>query len=47
MEDESLIDRINELAREEPGSFEKESRGPMTEADRHPWKKLGVTLDQC
>jgi hypothetical protein len=47
MEDESVIERINELAREEHDLFERESRGRGTEADRERLKKLGVTLDQC
>ncbi len=47
MEGESVIDRINELAREEHELFEREPGGRVTEADRERLKKLGVTLDQC
>jgi len=47
MEDQSVIDRINELAREEHELFEKESRGEVNEAERDRMNKLNVTLDQC
>lgn len=47
MDDQSVIDRINELAREEHELFEMESRGQASEGDRDRLKRLGVTLDQC
>jgi hypothetical protein len=47
MEDQKVIDRINELAREEHDLFQRESRGEVTEQDRERMKRLEVTLDQC
>jgi hypothetical protein len=47
MEDQSVIERINELAREEHELFEKESKGQASDQDRDRMKKLEVTLDQC
>jgi hypothetical protein len=47
MEDQKVIDRINELAREEHDLFRRESRGEATEQDRERMKRLEVTLDQC
>jgi hypothetical protein len=47
MDDEIVIGRINELADEEHGLFEKESHGEASDADRERLKKLQVTLDQC
>ncbi len=47
MEDQKVIDRINELAREEHEIFEKESRGQASESERDRLKRLEVTLDQC
>jgi hypothetical protein len=47
MEDQKVIGRINELAREEHDLFQKESRGEVTEQDRERMKRLEVTLDQC
>jgi hypothetical protein len=47
MEDQSVIDRINELAHEEHELFERESRGEASEPDRQRLKRLQVTLDQC
>jgi hypothetical protein len=47
MEDQRVIDRINELAREEHELFEKESSGEVTDAERQRLKRLEVTLDQC
>jgi hypothetical protein len=47
MEDQSVIERINELAREEHELFEKESKGQATDQDRDRMKNLEVTLDQC
>ena len=47
MEDERVIQRINELAREEHELFEKESHGRVNDAERQRLKRLEVTLDQC
>jgi hypothetical protein len=47
MEDQSVIDRINELAHEEHALFEKESVGKATQAERERLKWLVVSLDQC
>jgi Protein of unknown function (DUF2630) len=46
MEDQSAIDRINELAREEHELFEKESRGEATVAERERLRDIEVALDQ-
>jgi hypothetical protein len=47
MDDQSAIDRINELAREEHELFEKESRGQVTDEERERLRHLQVALDQC
>jgi hypothetical protein len=47
MEDQKVIDRINELAREEHELFERESRGEASDRDRDRMQRLEVTLDQC
>jgi hypothetical protein len=47
MEDQNVIDRINELAREEHELFEKESHGAVTPGERERLKWLEVSLDQC
>ena len=47
MDDQTIIDRINELAHEEHELFEKESRGEATDGEREHLKRLEVTLDQC
>ena len=47
MADDKVIDRINELAREEHELFDRESRGTATDADREKLRRLQVTLDQC
>jgi hypothetical protein len=47
MEDQTIIDRINELARHEHELFERESRGEATDQEREELKRLEVTLDQC
>jgi Protein of unknown function (DUF2630) len=47
VEDQTVIDRINELAHEEHRLFGKESEGEATAADRERLKELQVTLDQC
>ena len=47
MDDKKVLNRIDELAREEHELFEKESHGKASEADRERLKRLQVTLDQC
>jgi hypothetical protein len=47
MEDQRVIDRINQLAREEHELWARESRGRATVEDRERLQELGVTLDQC
>jgi hypothetical protein len=47
MEDQSTIDRINELAREEHELFQKESQGQATPAERERLRSLEVALDQA
>lgn len=47
MEDQSVIDRINQLAHEEHELFDKESRGQVSNQDRERLKAIEVTLDQC
>jgi hypothetical protein len=47
MDDRKVIDRINELAREEHELFERESQGSATDGDRERLGKLQVTMDQC
>lgn len=47
MNDKDLIDRINALAHEEHGLFDKESRGEAGAKDRERLRELEVTLDQC
>lgn len=47
MDDKTLLDRINELAREEHELFQKEAEGSASDAERRRMKDLEVTLDQC
>jgi len=47
MEDQTIIDRINDLANEEHELFGRESRGEVTEAERERLERIQVTLDQC
>ena len=47
MEDQEVIDRINELAREEHDLFQKESTGQVTDSERARLRSLEVSLDQC
>lgn len=47
MEDQTVIDRINDLANEEHDLFQKESRGEASDHDRERLEQLGVQLDQC
>ncbi len=47
MEDEQVVERINELARQEHELWEREARGQVTATDRQRLQELAVTLDQC
>jgi Protein of unknown function (DUF2630) len=47
VDDQKVLDRINELAREEHALFERESQGRVTDVDRQRLRQLEVTLDQC
>jgi Protein of unknown function (DUF2630) len=47
MEDQKVIDRINELARDEHELWERESRGAASDSDRKRLREVEVTLDQC
>ena len=47
MDDREVIDRINQLAKEEHNLFEKESRGEASETDQERLRRLEVSLDQC
>jgi len=47
MEDQNVIDRINELAHEEHGLFEKASGEGLTPPEHERMKWLQVALDQC
>jgi hypothetical protein len=47
MDDQTVIDRINELATEEHELFQRESRGEASDEDRERLQDLGVSLDQC
>lgn len=47
MEDETVTQTINKLAREEHELFERHSRGEASDADRERLQRLQVTLDQC
>jgi hypothetical protein len=46
MDDNEVLGRINELAREEHELFARESRGKVTDADRERLRRLQVILDQ-
>lgn len=47
MEDRKIVDRINELAREEHALWERESRGRASSTEQGRLRELQVTLDQC
>jgi hypothetical protein len=47
MEDQRVLDRINDLAREEHDLWTKESRGEAGDGDRERLRHVAVTLDQC
>ena len=46
MDDQAVIDRIEALAHEEHGLFEKEARGEATKAERERLEEIQVQLDQ-
>lgn len=47
MEDQSVLARINDLAKEEHELWSRESRGEASDADRERIHRIEVTLDQC
>ncbi|MDP9295238.1 MAG: DUF2630 family protein [Actinomycetota bacterium] len=47
MQDQDVLSSINQLASEEHGLFEKESRGEASAAERERLRELEVRLDQC
>ena len=47
MDDRTVTDSINELAREEHELFERESHGTATEGDRERLRRIQIALDQC
>jgi hypothetical protein len=47
MEDQTTIDRINQLAREEHELFQKEGSGKLTAEEHERLRRIEVTLDQC
>jgi uncharacterized protein DUF2630 len=47
MDDQDVLGRINELAREEHELFSKEARGEASSGERERLQELGVQLDQC
>jgi Protein of unknown function (DUF2630) len=47
MADEQVHDRINELAHEEHGLWEREAHGGLSPAEQERLRDLGVQLDQC
>jgi len=47
MEDQTVIDRINELAHEEHELYQRESDGKPDAAARNRLEQVGVLLDQC
>jgi hypothetical protein len=47
MDDQTVTDSIDKLAREEHELFERESRGTATDADRERLQRIQIMLDQC
>lgn len=47
MDDQVVLNRINELAREEHELWERQGRGKASEVEHERLKRLEVTLDQC
>jgi hypothetical protein len=47
MDDKTVTEHIDALAREEHELFERQSRGTATDADRERLRRLQIMLDQC
>ena len=47
MNDRSILERINELAKEEHELFELEAKDGASQDERDRLKMVSVTLDQC
>lgn len=47
MQDQDVLARINQLADEEHGLFQKESDGTIGDDERERLREIGVQLDQC
>jgi Protein of unknown function (DUF2630) len=47
MDDQDVMARINDLAKDEHELWQRESRGEATDAERARLKELEVMLDQC
>jgi len=47
MDDATINQKINELAREEHDLFERQAHGTASDADRERLRHLQVVLDQC
>ena len=46
MDDKTVTDRIDELARREHELFERESKGSATDAEREELRQIQIRLDQ-
>jgi len=47
MDDKTVTESIDKLAREEHELFARESRGTATDADRERLGRIQIMLDQC
>lgn len=47
MDDKTVSDHIDRLAREEHELFEREAKGIASDADKEKLKRIQDTLDQC
>jgi len=47
MDDATINQKINELAREEHDLFDRQTQGTASDADRERLRHLQVVLDQC
>ena len=47
MDDKTVTESIDKLAREEHELFARESRGIATDADRERLRRIQIMLDQC
>ena len=47
MDDQNVLDRINELAREEHNLYEQEAKDGVSAEEKARLDRLAVTLDQC